>query len=796
MPRGSPQLSFAGSHADAARAGRHRRRWILAAVALLAAGVAASLLAARTVAREDSQRARATFVASADASADALSAALQHEEDLVLSTRVYLAGDTGGPNESQQEFLQWTHSVGVLAHYPEIEGGGEVRFVPRASLPAFIASRDAEPTAGAPKGGFTVIPAGQRPFYCLVGLSFARQIEPATAKPPGLDYCSDPALRTVMLTARDTGLTAYQPLASGPKSVLAVYTPIYRGKGIPRTLAARRRRFRGVFGTTLRPQVIIAGARRGRAETAIVLRRRGPSEVDFSVGVVPTHRQTATRGLSDGWVMEASAPAINASALQDSTGLILIIGGILVSLLLSVLVYVLGTGRERARSLVREQTLEITHQALHDALTGLPNRVLVLDRAEQMLARTRREPSIATAALYMDIDRFKYVNDSFGHSAGDELLTVVAERLQRVIRDQDTVGRMGGDEFVVLLHADSHQAPPEVIARRIIEVLREPVTLGDGRSVTVSVSIGIAVGVRPSAEQLLQDADLALYTAKASGKDRAILFETRMKSIAAARLELELELGRALDGDQFFLLYQPIVALAGGDTVGVEALIRWRHPTRGIVSPETFIPLAEETARIVPIGRWALREACKQAAIWQSGGRCIGISVNVSACQLDREDFPAEVRAALRDSGISPAALTLEITETALMHDAPGAARRLGVIKNLGVRVAIDDFGTGSSSLSYLRQFDVDAIKIDQSFIAAMSTSKESAAIVHTLIELGARLGIDCVAEGIEQEDQLARLREESCQHGQGFLFARPLALAELEAYLSDEAAPRPRAVA
>ena len=250
----------------------------------------------------------------------------------------------------------------------------------------------------------------------------------------------------------------------------------------------------------------------------------------------------------------------------------------------------LGTGRERARSMVHEQTLEITHQALHDALTGLPNRVLVLDRGEQMLARARREASIVIAALYVDIDRFKYVNDSFGHAAGDRLLEVVGERLQSVMRDQDTVGRMGGDEFVVLLESSAHEAPPQTIAERVIDVLREPVTLEEGRTISVSVSIGIAIGSRPTAEQLIQDADLALYTAKAAGKDRAILFEASMQSVAAARLGLELDLSRALEEREFFMLYQPIVELDSGRAVGVEALIRWRHPERGVVPPEAFVP--------------------------------------------------------------------------------------------------------------------------------------------------------------------------------------------------------------
>jgi len=353
------------------------------------------------------------------------------------------------------------------------------------------------------------------------------------------------------------------------------------------------------------------------------------------------------------------------------------------------------------------------------------------------------------------------------------------------MRDQDTVGRLGGDEFVVLLESDADEAPPEAVAERLIQVLREPVVLDDGRAVSACASIGIAIGSRPTAEQLLQDADLALYAAKAAGKDRAVLFEANMKRAASARLKLELDLSRAMERQQLSLLYQPIVALKSGEVAGVEALIRWRHPQRGVVQPADFIPLAEETGRILPIGRWALREACRQASVWQAQGHELGMSVNVSARQLDNDDFVEDVRRAIRESGIEPSSLTLEITETALMDDAEAVARRLRRIKGSGVKVAIDDFGTGSSSLAYLRQFNVDSIKVDQGFVAAMSDSAESVAIVHTLIELGGLLGIESVAEGIEDERQLAFLLEEGCDYGQGFLFARPLDAPGLEAYLA-----------
>lgn len=783
-------------HAGPPHPGDHRTRWLATAVALLAAGVACSALAAYFTRKSDTQRAHSSFISSAEVTAAALKTALQHEEDLVISARVYISGDRGGPNQTESGFLQWVSSVEALARYPEVEGGGEVLVVPRAQLAAFAAARQAEPASGPTPGGkYQVVPAGDRPFYCLVALSFARRIEAATAQPPGLDYCTIPSLRDALMQARDTGRNAYLPFRSGSKPVLIVDTPLYAGSAVPATLAARRASFRGAFGTTLVPQVILAQARLGREGMAIVLHRVNSSEGSFSSGVFAARAQHTTVALPNGWVMEAFAPAGATGVLQDSKAVVLLIGGLALSLLLSVLVYVLGTGRARAISMVREKTLEITHQALHDSLTGLPNRELVLDRAERILARARREPRIVVAALFVDIDRFKYVNDSFGHAAGDTVLMVTAERLQGAMRDQDTVGRLGGDEFVVLLESSASEAPPEAVAERVIQVLREPVKLADGRTASASASVGIAIGSRPTAEQLLQDADLALYAAKAAGKDRAVLFEATMKSAASARLKLELDLSRALEKQQFFLLYQPIVELTSGNVIAVEALLRWRHPDRGVVEPADFIPLAEETGRILPIGRWVLREACSQLAVLQAHGHEIRMSVNVSARQLDSDQLVEDVRRAIAEAAIEASSLTLEVTETALMGDAEAAAGRLGRIKTSGVRVAIDDFGTGSSSLAYLRQFDVDAIKVDQGFVAAIADSAESAAIVHTLIELSGLLGIKTVAEGVEDERQLAFLLEEGCDYGQGFLFARPLDAPGLEAYLAAGTAPRHQSV-
>lgn len=438
------------------------------------------------------------------------------------------------------------------------------------------------------------------------------------------------------------------------------------------------------------------------------------------------------------------------------------------------------------RDLLSTQGL-LSHQSLHDALTGLPNRTLVYDRAERMLAQARRE-GVPAAALYVDIDSFKQINDSFGHPAGDELLKIVASRLTAAVRETDTVGRLGGDEFVVLTERSEFDAGPELVAERLLEVLAQPIGLGTGgsRSVTIGASIGIAYGLDTSPDELLRDADLALYEAKATGKHRFTVFESRMQTAVQDRLELQMDLGEALPDREFFLLYQPVFELESKRMIGIEALIRWRHPTRGILTPESFLGIAEDTGLIVPIGRWVLETACEQAAALRSRGHSLWLSVNVGARQLEREELVEDVSGALRRSGLHPGSLTLEMTERALMRDPDAAVERLRALKALGVQIALDDFGTSYSSLAHLRRLPVDALKIDGSFISGAAAEGDSAgALVHTLVQLGKTLGMRTLGEGIEDRDQLEHLRREQCDFGQGFLLARPMEPPGLEEMLA-----------
>ncbi len=432
---------------------------------------------------------------------------------------------------------------------------------------------------------------------------------------------------------------------------------------------------------------------------------------------------------------------------------------------------------------------ELAFMATHDALTGLPNRTLIVDRLEQMLLRARHSKT-PVAALFIDLDNFKNINDTLGHGAGDELLQAVAARLDGVVRDVDALGRLGGDEFVIVAAEMSLLAGPELVAERLLDALKQPFKLGEEQTaVTVTASIGIASGDRASAADLLRDADIAMYRAKWSGRSRFVLFECGMADAVQSRMELEMDLRVALENDEFFLAFQPTFNLSDMSPSGLEALIRWNSPTRGVVQPDDFIPLLEETGLITSIGRWVLDSACSQAATWREQGHSVGIAVNVSARQLDSDEIVADVQNALSNSGLHPGALTLEITETTLMRDAKDTVRRLTAIKTLGVRLAIDDFGTGYSSLGHLRQFPVDALKIDRSFITGLGHNLEGETLIHTLVQLGKALSIETIAEGIEQPGELSLLQDEQCDGGQGFLFARPLDIAGTELFLKRFAA-------
>jgi diguanylate cyclase (GGDEF)-like protein/PAS domain S-box-containing protein len=420
---------------------------------------------------------------------------------------------------------------------------------------------------------------------------------------------------------------------------------------------------------------------------------------------------------------------------------------------------------------------KLLRAAFHDTLTGLPNRALFMDRLTQVLARGRRIPESRIAVLFLDIDRFKVVNDSLGHAVGDQLLVAIARRLERCIRPTDTVARLGGDEFCVLLQEVGGVRGATRVADRVQRELARPFRLV-GHEVFATASIGIALGTeQDEAQTLLRNADLAMYQAKSNGKARHEVFDHVMHSKALELLQLETDLRRALDRQEFRVHLQPLIELKDGTLSGFEALVRWEHPDKGLVSPGEFLPVAEETGLVVPMGSWVLKRSCQLLAEWRERGapEHLSIAVNLAGRQLEQPDLVDEVASVLRETGIEPGTLTLEITENVVMKRGDRAVETLVELKELGVHLHMDDFGTGLASLAYLRRFPVDTLKIDRSFVSGMTEEVEDEEIVRTIVTLARNLKLGVIAEGIETRGQLELLRQLGCELGQGYLISRPV---------------------
>ena len=431
---------------------------------------------------------------------------------------------------------------------------------------------------------------------------------------------------------------------------------------------------------------------------------------------------------------------------------------------------------ERALQQREEQLL---HDAFHDQLTGLPNRVLFINRLEHAILYAKRNEDYLFAVLFLDLDRFKVVNYSLGHAIGDQLLQAIANRLQACVRPGDTVARLGGDEFTILLENIHDLKDATQVADCIQKQLTLPFNL-NGNEVFTAASIGIALNTPDyeRSEELLRDADTTMYRAKLLGKGRYEVFDKTMHIQAMALLQLENDLRRAIERLEFRLHYQPIVSLKSNRVTGFEALVRWQHPERGLVSPAEFIPVAEETGLIIPIGTWVLREACRQMRAWQVQFPVhspLTMSVNLSGKQFSQPDLIDQIKQILHETGLDPRSLKLEITESVLMENAESAVAMIVQLQNLGIRLSMDDFGTGYSSLSYLHRFPIDTLKIDRSFVNDVDVDAEKIEIISTVVALAWNLGMDVVAEGVETKKQMYQLRALKCEFGQGYFFSRPL---------------------
>jgi len=792
------------------------RRASLVVAAMLLVGVGCSVLGGGAWSAYVHTQASRTFTSMATMAADAVGSSLQRDDDLGQTARTLVETT---PALTNHQFSTWFRLLGSGDSYPGSFGLIYIENVRQAQLARFSRQVLDDPPLGLPiTGPFAITPPKSNGPYCLTravavqvaastGISLTSLTALFAFTAPDLNYCALPIgamLRASSRSGEPAAVTLASLIAESPHEVgvptipavlpvflaksglIVTMTPIYPVGVTPATPAARLASVTGWIMAIYQADSIldpIVQGHRGESATLSYVEPSGARTVLASVGVPAKNALVHSFPLSNNhaWVVAFSAAPPVSGLPATAQGLAILCGGVILSLLLYFLARAVSKARLKGLQLIEERTAQLRHQAGHDALTGLPNRALIFDRAEQMTARARRDHT-GVAALFVDLDQFKDVNDTFGHAAGDELLRQVSHRFGAVVRETDTVGRLGGDEFVVLVETADGVPGPEDIARDLLFSLREPFYLGkDRRPSSVSASVGIASGARDSASELLRDADIALSEAKAHSQGNFVSFHPEMQAAIASRVGFESELREAVRHNEFFLVYQPIFRLEDQTMTGVEALLRWRHPTRGLVAPSEFIPTLEATGMILNVGRFVLEEACCQAALWAKAGRTLTVSVNASGRQLDREDFVDLVEQTLALSGLPPRLLTIEITETTLMQDTRLSATRLRGLKRLGVTLAIDDFGTGYCSLAYLQQFPVDSLKIDRSFVSQMGSSAEGAALIHTIVQMARDLNLNTVAEGIETAEQLTRLRLEECQSGQGYLFARPLTVAALD---------------
>jgi len=741
-----------------------------------------------------------------------LGAALERDNDLVAMVTALVATHPQLTNRSLAAILS---RLDPPQRYPGSIAFTYVENVSRAGLSRFEAITQRDPPLGVAAASSVAVHSSINGHlgYCLTRLAavdllpsqlLLKDILLSWVSPylsADFNFCAS-SFEGLLATSAKTGRSSVASVISLVKpppgmpaipAVLNTYlvqlpifievSPVFTGSEVPATSRARARTLAGWTMGIFDARSILNPAVANENNVSLVLAYAPPGRTQAVLAHAGQPQPgVAARRLTfpadPGWVIDAAVnPRANGPS-PAAQGLAVFFGALALTVLLVMLLSLLVRSRRSALELVEARTAELRHQALHDSLTGLPNRFLVDEKTHDLLSRARSE-GLRIAVFFIDLDDFKTVNDTLGHGIGDELLKAVAARLSASVRDSDTVGRLGGDEFVVL-----SEVPDEglnVLAERLLSVLRKPFKLADTNKfdVPTPASIGIATGLYDRPEDLLRDADIAMYKAKSAGKNCHVVFRQELHRALKNQLSLEAGLAEAFTDHQFFLAYQPIVDLETGLPLNFEALLRWRDPERGVIGRVEFISVLESSDLMIDVGRWVLMEACRQAKSWHDLGHPVGMSVNLGARQLRYEVLVDHAREALDAAGLDPGSLTLEVTESMVMIDPKMTAQYLSALSNLGIHIAVDNFGTGYSSISCLREFPVDTLKIDRSVVTRVTSGDTG--FLDALIRVGKSLNLVTIAEGIEELSQLKHVKHQGCEQGQGFLFCKPLPPEEIE---------------
>jgi diguanylate cyclase (GGDEF)-like protein len=728
---------------------RFRRLSVALALGVFAIGAIGSVQASHAVADRERDQVRDELESDATEVVEELQRAMAHAADLLghATAVVISAGD-----RDPAQLATWIEEATLAERYPEV-----------ATLSVVDYRREADGAATCPArpGGYA---AGD-----------------AVALSSGADVCEE-AVGQALLESIPVGGGVYVADNGRGTGDLLLFQSILPGRDASFGSAeAREAAHRGWVVIGLRPEVVVREIADRQENTSIGITHQGAEKITLALaGRAPEPASTVHQDLGAGWSVDVSRTLHPVDTVGATTPGAVLAGGLIGSLLLALLIAIGGSLASVAARL-RLRTSELHEQATRDPLTGMANRAEIRENLHNRI-EANASTGGATGVLHVDLDDFKAVNDSLGHAAGDDLLRAAAARLSGCMRESDAIARIGGDEFVVVLGGPVDEATTHGVATRLLEVMRAPFHLpGAPSPVRTTVTIGATVCEGRTADGALQDANLALHQAKASGKNSIHVFHPQLAELQKQRFELQLAMTTALGENQFRLVYQPIWTSDSQQLVGVEALLRWQHPTLGMLAPDNFIPELESTGHIVEVGGWVLHEACRQLAEWQAAHPGLGVSVNASARQFADDRIIHDVRDALDHSGLRADLLTIEITETALMADPSISAARLQALRDLGCHVAIDDFGVGYSSLGYLQMFPADMLKIDRSFVNGLSRAPESLALVRAIVQLARDLHLETLAEGVETEDQLAVLRDHHVRLAQGYLVSPPLTPLDFE---------------